>query len=491
MRKLAITSLVGFIVMLSASSCDDILETKPESTITVNSFWQSEDDAIGGLYGMYNQFRVYASDQLFNLGEARSEVMGEGLISATNRIKYLDNSLDASNADLDWLQLYRIVDYANLVLKYVPGIDFASEETKNNILAQAFAMRAYVYFTMAKTWGGVPIITEPVEGYDAQTTFQERKPVAEVFSLVKSDIEQADKLFANNTFNKNRSIWSKPALKMLKADVFLWTGKVLGGGEADITVALGALNEAEKADVRLLDNFGTVFDYGNKGNKEVILAVNFKNLEATDNYFFGMYILPVDANSASDAATKVAIGVPGGNNYWAPTALIRDQFSQDDQRRAASFLEVYQEQAGNRSYLTSLVLKGKGFVDNGVRRFLDDIIIYRYADLLLLRAEAKNALGQNPADDINKIRKRAYGSNFSGHEFVSKSKAENDEAILQERLFEFAFEGKRWWDLVRFGKAFEKVPTLKGKESQKHLLLWPVSLQTISLNSKIEQTPGY
>ncbi|MDP4820383.1 MAG: RagB/SusD family nutrient uptake outer membrane protein, partial [Saprospiraceae bacterium] len=63
--------------------------------------------------------------------------------------------------------------------------------------------------------------------------------------------------------------------------------------------------------------------------------------------------------------------------------------------------------------------------------------------------------------------------------------------ILQERLLELAFEGKRWWDLLRFGKAFEKVPSLQNRAGQNHLELWPISLGTISLNSSITQNPGY
>src|SRR5690606_14301315 len=100
-----------------------------------------------------------------------------------------------------------------------------------------------------------------------------------------------------------------------------------------------------------------------------------------------------------------------------------------------------------------------------VRIFTDDVVIYRYADLLLMKAEAKNALGQDPSDEMNEIRRRAYRDKFAEHIFVNGTKEENDEAILQERLFELTFEAKRWWDLIRFGKAFEKVPSLQGRDS--------------------------
>ncbi|WP_162343766.1 RagB/SusD family nutrient uptake outer membrane protein [Cyclobacterium salsum] len=91
----------------------------------------------------------------------------------------------------------------------------------------------------------------------------------------------------------------------------------------------------------------------------------------------------------------------------------------------------------------------------------------------------------------NQIRQRAFGDQFSAVEYSDSGQEANDEAILQERMLELAFEGKRWFDLVRFDQAFERVPSLQGRSNERHLLLWPISLGTISLNAKIEQNPGY
>lgn len=478
-------------LFLTISSCDGLIDLKPESIISVNSFWKTEEDARGGLYGMYTQLRTFAQSELILLGEGRSEVMGHGIQNADFRIKYFENSMNESNADRNWQQLYRIVNFANLVIRYVPGISFANEQDKNTMLAQAYTMRAYSYFVMVRTWGDIPLVTEPVEGYDPEKTFKARSPQSEVFSLIKADIDQALSLFANNQYPTNRSLWSKPALNLLKADVYLWSAKKLNGGNADATVALTALTDAENSDLALQTSFSSVFAFANKGNKEIIFAVRFADLEATTNYFSDMYIGPSDMPASADDATKAAIGTPGGLNWWAPSSLMRNQFHVDDQRRNASFIEVYRNDNNVRSFVTAVTVKAKGFVEAGARRFLDDIVIYRYADLILLKAEAKNMLGQDPSVEMNKIRQRAFGTKAADHVFVNDTKEKNDEAILQERLFEFVFEGKRWWDLIRFNKAFEKVPSLKGKEASQHLLLWPLSLQTMSLNSKLKQTTGY
>tara|TARA_R110002124_G_scaffold231181_1_gene396428 strand:+ start:20949 stop:22436 length:1488 start_codon:yes stop_codon:yes gene_type:complete len=482
--------LLGIIVFLFNYSCITPLELAPISSIGANSFWQSEQDATGGVIGMYNQFRDLSNRTLYLMGEARSEVMGHGLQNADYRQKYFENDMNEGNADLDWLQSYRVINYANLVIKNVPNITFPNEGNKKDLLAQAYSMRAFVYFVLAKTWGDVPLITEPVEGYDAETTFQERAAVSTVFDLIKADLDMAVSLFPNNEFENGRSMWSKPAVNTLKGDVYLWTGKTMGGGDADITIALSALNDAKTADLTLLDDYSRVFDFDNKRNNEIIFSVHFNDFEVSNNMFSDMYINALDLRETYTPETLDAIGTPGGFNWWAPSALMRDQFMDEDSRKDGSFYEIYDYEAEN-PFITSIVVKGSGYTEAGSRIFLDDIVIYRYAELLLLIAEAKNALGQDPSAEINEVRARAYGENFSSYAFTSGSQAENDETILQERLFELAFEGKRWWDLIRFDKAFEKVPSLQGKEGQNHLLVWPITLETISLNSKITQNSGY
>src|SRR5690606_11634911 len=151
-----------------------------------------------------------------------------------------------------------------------------------------------------------------------------------------------------------------------------------------------------------------------------------------------------DGGLAVTPETRAFIGTVGsgnnGNAIMEVTPEVRSQFSVDDQRRLGTFFEVYNTTG---TYLSSITTKGRGVVDNGTRHFKSDIIIYRFADLLLLIAEAKNALGQNPEAEINMVRQRAYGAKFSNYAFVSNSQQVNDDLILKERLLELATEGKR------------------------------------------------
>jgi len=286
-------------------------------------------------------------------------------------------------------------------------------------------------------------------------------------------------------------MWSKPALSALKGNFYLWKGKVMGGGESDINTALEALQSVQGADVDLLDDFDAIFRYNNKENKEILMAVHYEDIEASNTFNDGIYIRGDQIPANSNLSAKTLLGAGGGLNRWAPSAGFRSQWDDLDSRKDATFVEVYTDNDdGNYvDYYGSAVLKYRGFEESGSTKFLDDIVLYRYADVLLMIAEAKNALGQDPTTEMNLVRQRAYGANYAGHEFVNGTQAVNDDAILQERLFELSFECRRWFDLLRFEKAFELVPSLVGRGD--HLKLFPIDSETISKNSSIEQNPGY
>lgn len=491
MKKLRTISLI-LLVCLFGASCD-VLDVSPTSVITTSSFWKTQNDAEGALNGMYVNLRNI-SGAIYTVGEQRSEVFEGGVYGSGRNDLFLNELSGDQPNHPDWSAFYTVINSANLIIKYVPGITFKTEAAKNNVLAQAYAMRAYTYFVMTKTWGDLIIRTDPTESSNAEITIKERAPQAEIFTLIKSDIEQALSLFPDNTFATGRSKWSRAAANTLKADVFLWTGKKLSGGQADFTTALNAISEVEKADVSLLPKFSDLFEYANKGNKETIMTIRYQDLDgAANNQFWLHWIIDSAIPANIDAETKALIQpVGGGQGLLVLTSLVRNQFTEDDTRKKGSFHEIFTyDAAGKPTFYSTLAMKGRGLLTGGTRLFLSDIVLYRYADVILMKAEAKNALGQSPAEEINKVRERAYTTNYSKHIFVNGTKDANDEAILKERLFELVYEGKRWWDLVRFGKAFDLVPNLQSRKGQDYLLLFPIANTVLSLEPKVKQNPGY
>lgn len=497
MKKLYKISIVSLMACFSVSSCTKDLKLEPISQISAASYWKTENDANGAIYGMYARFRPQTAN-MFLWGELRSNDFGPsvGGEPAAHGPLYR-NTLNASSPLPTWLGLYTVIHDANLILKYAPGIKFTSESNKNNILAQAYTMRAFCYFIMVRTWGGVPLVDTPTEGY-SESSQRERATVEQVFSFIKKDLDAAINLFPNNNFPAGRFTWSKPAANAVKADVYLWTAKRMNGGNSDFTIALNALNEIEASDVSLLTNFASIFDYNNKGNKEIIFAVRYKDQESGESDPYDQSFLHPQSMPNSkdlDPATIAVLSGGRGYSYLQVQPHIRSQFDVKDQRRDASFKEIYiytgGYPAGVKTYYTTIQTKFDGVIISGQRFWYDDYVIYRYGDILLMKAEAKNALGQDPSADINKVRQRAYGADYSQFVFVNGSKVQNDELILKERLLETAFEGHYWWDLLRFGKAFELVPSLQSQVGKDYLLLFPIVQSTLSIEPKVKQNPGY
>ena len=507
MKKLHI--IFRYLIILLFISCtDEAYQLKPISQISNDSFWKKQGDVEAGLIGMYARLRTQAGANFFMWGEARAEILGPSIAGPVGQ-EYWDNVLTPLNVESQyggqsatWQGLYSVLHDANLVLKHTPNISFVTQIEKDRALAEAYTTRAFVYFWLVRLWGDVPLVTEPSEGYEPETVFKARTPKSEIFKLIKQDINKAVELFPakwrdnGGDYPPGRNRWSKFAANALKADIYLWTGKRENGGQADFTEALNALNIIEASDVALLDNFGSIFTYSNKGNKEIIMAIRFQDLEPSGvprhtNTLMGMGSQFM--TSYADSATKKDTPV-GGLPHMAPTQLVRSQYSDDDLRKKDTFYEIYEylpKNNGAKTYFTSVMKKFYGLATDRSLLEFQDFVVYRYGDILLMKAEAKNALGQDPSVEINKVRKRAYGANYAAHVFVNGSKLQNDEAILKERLLELMFESKRWFDLIRFGKAFELVPSLKARAGQEGLLLFPIAESILNRNRSLVQNPAY
>ena len=151
---------------------------------------------------------------------------------------------------------------------------------------------------------------------------------------------------------------------------------------------------------------------------------------------------------------------------------------------------------------------GRTYPD-GKHIYDSQIILYRYADALLMLAEVKNALGEDPSVEINAVRQRAYGAAFTGHEYTHTTSEAAELAILQERTKEFVGEYKRFFDLIRLqdgakkplifsveanypdNPSLPKASTPVLSESEAYKVLWPIDREVLSQDPKIKQTPGY
>ncbi len=436
-----ITSILLFLSALLYVSCD-ALDLSPEDYYGSGNFWTKEAQVEGYMNGLHNNLRS-SYTMFYVLGEARGGTSRYGTSSLGTSMSYSDpiknNMLTKDNTGIsNWYDLYgRIMQVNHFISEVSNGCSFLSESKKGFYLGQAYGLRALYYFMLYKTYGGVPLITDVkvLEGgkISADALYTERSTPETILKFIKSDLEASELNFGNNV-TIDRAMWTKYATLMLKAEVYMWSAKVTTGdhqatGNSDLAIAQTALQPLINQ-FSLLDNFSEVFS--KKANDEIIFAIRFKDGEATN---------------------------------WAGPFIYY------------------------------------GNIFEGQR--------YGYADVLLMMAEIENALSGKCANYVNEVRKRAYGKNWHPQfAYTDGSYADNELTILHERDKEFVWEGKRWFDVVRMhdanGKSLafsvaanypnnetpdERVPLIK--ESEAHKLLWPIDVNTLNNDPKLEQTPGY
>lgn len=494
-------------VFVSLTSCKRQLdEVIPQDRIS-KQLALTDAGAAQTLYvGAYARFRSY-NTTLFNLGEMRSDIWADGIF--TESVDGLAQQLYTHNIGTqnvpysNWGDLYNLIYNINNVIDVLPKSPL-DKTVSTRYVAEMYGLRAYIYYTMLKTWGGVPLTIAPVLTINnAAETYKARSTPDSVMLQVKSDIEKSLELFGNNnTFaSGNRVFWNRIATLTLKGDVYLWSGTNMGGGNADFTIASNSLQEVQNLQgttLKLNTAYGDSFDPTKKSNNpEIIFAINYE-LGQQPMGTFGIFLvnnLQASGLSFAKADTPTVISVypyVGGANRVGMSQATIDKLTANlgDTRIPYSFKVMY---SSTTPFATRGVMLTKfiGSTSGTNQIYNNDYPIYRYADVLLLMAEAKAKLGQDPSAEINQIRTRAYGS--AAPAFTNGSVTDNMNAILEEYLREFIGEGKRWWALRRAGDSYVynaiKPAYLSATTTAK--LLLPITEGMINNDPLLKQTPGY
>ncbi|WP_293713574.1 SusD family outer membrane lipoprotein NanU [uncultured Parabacteroides sp.] len=498
---------IAIISSLFIGGCTS-LDMKPISSISDANYWKSADQFDAFMTGLHTRFREHAYN-FFLLGEARSDVFGDlpfGGEASQGMERFPYNTLNEENPGIsNYGKFYENINQLNLMILRTSETEILTEEQKNYYLGQAYGIRAFYYFHILRSWGDAVITTEPTFTVDVSNMAKEASPAADVMKQIKADIEASINAFGSDyTIKGQKSMWSKAATLMLKGEVYLWSGKQMGGGNGDATIAKSALTDIQNnvSSFGLMEKFSDIFAYTEKGNKEIIFA--FRNqLKEYDlwNGSFGGSFLP-QRNYLStyyDAATGEKFDLTKENRLGLIRLGIKkdnmDRYDDKDSRKLATLKGAYNKlENGTLDLIGVFNYKYQGVQDAGDSRSLcDDYPIYRYADLLLMLAEAKAMLGESPAEEINAIRQRAYGENYD-NKTIGFPNQPNDkdinETILEERFKEFIMEGKRWYDLRRFGNEYVFKHTL-AENGNTDKLLWPIDKTTLTNNPALNQTPGY
>lgn len=500
---------ISILMILAATvlfgSCSKQLDLAPISSVSDANYWKNADQVNAFVTGIHIQFRKDNSAFLY-LGELRAGSFGTDPGSssaftgeATQGFENMWNqTLDANNPGVsNFGGFYYNINQLNLLIQKLQHTNLVPVVDKAYYLGIGYGMRAFYYFQLYRTWGNVIIQTVPIDNIDISNLAKAADPASEVMTQIKKDLDSSAANFAGDySFRQNKGFWSKPATEMLKAEVYLWTAS-RKGGSADAMAALAALNDIQSktTGLTLLSSYADIFSQ--KGNDEIIFASSNKLNESTLG-FIGSFV--PQAGLIQNFYDSVQNKKFDASNNWggllrAPTRIRTfRQYRNDDSRKWASIQPAYNKNSdGSYTIAGCFIRKYLGEQNAGSRAYTNDFPVYRYADLLLLKAEAKILLGQSPATEINQVRARAYGSDYNqavqGYP-NQEIDADPKEAVLQERLLEFLMEGKRWYDLRSMGDqyVFEHTALSSG---QAYKLLWPVDLGALTNNRSLEQNPGY
>ncbi|TXE09096.1 RagB/SusD family nutrient uptake outer membrane protein [Gelidibacter salicanalis] len=493
-----------FLAVVAFTACESELELESPSQLTAQGFWDTEEGAKTAHTGLYANLRSSAGT-LWLLGEMRSDIWGGRTFESPSNENLIENNITIATAPFGgWAGLYTRIHRVNDFLLNAPNVSFLDETEKEHLMGQAYGLRALYYYTLLKTWGGVPIILEPLSEVNPEGISRARSSEAEVMALIKSDIAASLNSFGtdNSYWVGSKNFWSKAATLTLKGDVFIWSGNLMGGGNADFTEAKSALEQVAALGVSLEPNFNNLWGVDNEDNNEFIFAIQYKQDEA-ETFYNSLTGRSTEINPQfNDDGGSMSDFVIAGANRYGPseeTLLLLDD--NKDSRKDATFIRLYKDSNGGLGYPTytepkyfgAIYNKFLGKVVGSERIFENDVPVYRYADVVLMLAEAKNLLGEDPSAEINQIRERAYGTDYNQavNGYVNGSQTANANAILNERYKEFIGEGKRWWDLRRAGNSFviDNISFLNPGDEFK--LLLPITNDMIGRNPLLEQTPGY
>lgn len=447
------------------TSCgDSFFDLEPASSVTIDKVYKTASDynvAVIGCYAkLQSQVNFYTE-----CCEYRSDNLSLGAPTAGTQDRYdIDHFTEKpSNGILSsyWANFNNNVYRCNLLLDQIDGANFA-ENLKKQYKGEAMFVRALNYFNMYRIWGGVPATKHVVSAAEALKVA--RYSDEQMFDLIAGDLKEiVDNNYLPETYSSaDMGRATSGAAKALLGKVYLTFHKW--------TEAKDILSQLI-GKYQLVSPIAQVFDVDNKNNNEIIFAVHFnKEIEGEGHsYWYNLTNASDDTNQTSSLLNTFPTG--------------------DARKDLITYVQVEKNvRLMNKFYDT----KSPTFKTVG-----NDQILLRYADVLLMYAEALNEIQYDASEGspalkyLNAVRQRAGISNLTTKQLPTQEKFRK--GILVERQREFPYEGQRWFDLVRMGFA-KSVMAENGVEIKDYQLLFPIPQQEIEKvgdKSILWQNPGY
>lgn len=495
------------IISIACSSCEkEFLREEPRSVLNPTNFYVDEAGLNAGVNATYASLRpIYGESEIpFRLTVLGTDIFthGKGTLGLPFNIYDADLNSSAQEVNELWTNCYKIINTANNVIGSAPAVAM-DESKKARLMAECQFIRALAYFWLAQQFGDIPLRLEPTKGV---TTVAERKSQREIYEAMIADLLSAETKLDASYPQMGRI--TKGAVRHLLSKFYLllqdwdnaanWSKKVISEGG-----------------YRLEPTFNDIFLHTNQSNKEIIFSVQYENNPANSGAVGNMSHV-LFQNSYSDIPGMMRVLMWGRPfSRYAPTLFLMSLFD-DAKDERTDIWRTFDDYFYNNP---AALPPGKNLndpVDESWRNKIEfhptllkywdptrpnvnelrgnkDFIVFRLGEAYLIAAEALMMAG-DPGEGViyfNEIRKRASRPGFD----LSIAAGElTIDAILDERARELAGEMHRWFDLIRTGKAVERIIThsAAGQKIKPHHLLRPIpQIEIDRLTVPFAQNPGY
>ncbi|MGA0559155.1 RagB/SusD family nutrient uptake outer membrane protein [Larkinella sp. VNQ87] len=472
------------ILAILATACESQLDLSPVTNLTNVTYYKTAEDAKAALGACY----AVISNPDPNLDLTTTDDAIPFLTGAADRpLLWRYNITPANSLVTFYAGAYTGINRSNTVIDRLPGIPM-DEMLKKRYVAEAKFLRALHYFTLVQLYGGVPLVTKEttsLEGLEVP-----RASVEEVYALIEEDLKEAESVLPK-TYPANESgRATQGAAKGILAKVYLTRA---GATKDSPFWPQAAAKAKEVIDLGVYDlyaNFADAFALSARGGKENIFEVQY----LTDVRGHGL--------GRGFGVRSAPIYPGGGAGIARPTATLYNLYSAKDQRKAVTFITSYTF----NNVTTQLSITDPDFTKAiSFQKFWDKTAktnggegtsrpVLRYADVLLIYAEALNEANNGPTPDayaaLNRVRTRAGLDPLAGLNYQSFK-----EAVWLERRLELVFENSRRYDLVRTGRLVDAVKAEnsfnRNATIQPFHVLLPIPQNDMDVNPKLVQNPGY
>ncbi|MEO0059707.1 MAG: hypothetical protein RLZZ312_1354 [Bacteroidota bacterium] len=490
MKKHILLTLVSFITLtlLTVSCADDFVVQDPPYTLDAENYFNSKTDYENALIGAYDM--LHSSYINVMMGEIASDNTSSGGEAATDNpgIQQIDDMTHTPvNANLKnlWDWMFAGVQRCNYILEFKDKIDF---DGKNKILAETRFLRAYYHFELVKWFGAIPLNGDKRFKLDDEKKIP-RSPSSSVYATIESDL-----LFAIDnlpTIATQTGRVTKGAAQALLGKAYLYQNKFTNA--AAVFETLISTNQYS-----LVTNYNRIFENDSENNVESVFEIQYSDAQGAD---FGCL-------QCSEG--NVAVGFNGIRNYSGPffdggfsfnvpTQAAVNAFEPGDNRKNVAILDINAWATANNAtfgtgyrhtgFYNRKYLARKGDTNIGDQNLTNpnNYRSIRYADVLLMAAEAQNKTGNDLKSRtyLNLVRRRAFAD--LNHD-ISASNAALLDFIYAERRTELLGEGHRFFDLVRSNRASQAIT---GFSTGKHEV-FPVPIEEIQFSAgNWTQNSGY